>query len=320
MNKGDHMVYVFYGLNDFLIRKEIEKIRKSEKIDALSIQKYDLENTDLTSIIMHADEVNLFGDQKMMIVDHSYIFTGSTNKKLMEQDLKPLEGYLKNPNPDTILIFTIFKDKLDERKKIVKLSKEKGYLKEFNQIDHIETIVKDLFTPYQIEKSDLMFFIGRVGENLSILEQEANKIKLYKDQDMHITREDIINLTSKNIDTDIFNLIENIIISNKQAAIESYHEMLKLGEEPIMILIMLANQFRMIYQVKKLYQKGYSEKDISKELKVHWYPVRKALGKMQNYDEKKLLHYLYQLSILDRNIKTGKMDKELALELFILEI
>ena len=67
-------------------------------------------------------------------------------------------------------------------------------------------------------------------------------------------------------------------------------------------------------------KKGYSEKDISKELKVHWYPVRKALSKMQTFDDKKLLHYLYQLSNLDIQIKTGKLEKELALELFILKI
>ena len=156
-----------------------------------------------------------------------------------------------------------------------------------------------MFEPCKIKKEDLNFFIQRVGDNLSIIEQEVKKIKIYKGNDLNITRDDIINLTSKNIDTDIFNLIENIITSNKEKAIESYHEMLRHGEEAIMILIMLANQFRMIYQVKRLYQMGYSEKDISKELKVHWYPVRKALGKMREFDEKKLINYIYKLSELD---------------------
>lgn len=314
------MVYVFYGLNDFFIKKEIQKIEQDYHIDSVSSMKYDLENTDLSEIILHANEMNLFGNKKMILVENSYIFTGTTNKKLPEQNVVVLENYLNHPNPDTILIFTIFKEKLDERKKIVKISKEKGFLKEYNKIDNIEKVVTEMFNPYKIEKQDLQFFIQRVGENLSILEQEVLKIKLYKDQDMLITKDDIINLTSKNIDTDIFNLIENIVTSSKEAAIESYHEMLRLGEEPIMILVMLANQFRMIYQVKRLYKFGYSEKDISKELKIHWYPVRKALGRMQEFDDKKLLNYLYRLSELDIQIKTGKLEKELALELFILEV
>lgn len=314
------MVYVFYGLNDFFIKKEIKKIKAQNHIDSVSYMKYDLENTNISDIIMHANEIDLFGNKKMILVENSYIFTGTTNKKLPEQNVNVLESYLNNINPDTILIFTIFKEKLDERKKIFKISKEKGYLKEYNKIDNIEKTVLDMFKPYNIEKKDIEFFIQRVGENLSILEQEINKIKLYKDKEINITREDIIELTSKNIDTDIFNLIENIILSNKEKAIESYHEMLRLGEEPIMILVMLANQFRMIYQVKVLYKKGYSEKDISKELNVHWYSVRKAIGKMNNFDLKKLLYYIYRLSELDVEIKTGKLEKDLALELFILEV
>lgn len=312
------MVYVFYGINDFLIEKEIQKLRK--EADDFSFDKFDLEVTSLNEIIMHADEVGLFSNSKILLVENSYIFTGTTNKKLPEQDLSVLENYLKNPNPNTILIFSIYKDKLDERKKIVKICKEKGYLKEFNQSGNIDKIVLELFESYNISKDDLNFFINRVGDNLSILEQEIEKIKLYKLDDKNITREDILLLTSKNIDTDIFNLIDNIVTSNKGKAIESYHEMLKLGEEPIMILIMLANQFRMIYQVKKLYQRGYSEKDISSILKVHWYPVRKTLGKMQNYTDDKLLYYLDQLADLDVDIKSGKIDKEIGLELFILNV
>lgn len=314
------MVYVFYGLNDFFIKKQIDKIKIENHIDSVSYMKYDLENTNLSDIIMHANEIDLFGNKKMILVENSYVFTGTTNKKLPEQDVSILENYFNHINPDTILIFTIFKEKLDERKKIFKISKEKGFLKEYNKIDDISKVVADMFSPYHIDKNDLLFFIQRVGENLSILEQEVSKIKLYKDKDLKITKEDIILLTSKNIDTDIFNLIENIIVSNKEKALESYHEMLRMGEEPIMILVMLANQFRMIYQVKSLYKFGYSEKDISKELNVHWYPVRKAIAKMNQFDLKKLLHYLYRLSELDIQIKTGKLDKEIALELFILEV
>lgn len=314
------MVYVFYGINDFLIRKEIQKILEKENADELSYDRYDLENTSIEEIIVHADSIDLFGHKKILLVENSYIFTGTTNKKLLEQNTITLENYLKNPNPNTILIFTIYKDKLDERKKIVKLCKEKGYLKEYNQVVDAYKTVIDLFKPFSISRENAIYLTERVGENLSILEMEIDKIKLYKGETSEVTKNDILALTSKNIDTDIFNLIDNILSGRKKEAIESYHEMIQLGNEPIMILIMLANQFRMLYQVKKLFGKGYTEKDISRELKVHWYPVRKAMSKMQNYDDKKLIHYLYQLSELDIGIKTGKVDKNIALEIFILEI
>ena len=312
------MVYVFYGINDFLIEKEVLKLRKG--VDSINFVKYDLENTNLTDIIMDADLENLFGDKKVILVENSYIFTGTTNKKLLEQDTKCLESYMQNPNPNTTLIFTIIKDKLDERKKIFKLAREKGYLHEYNNVSDVASFVINNFKPYNIDKKLADLFVSRVGDNLSILNNEIEKIKLYKDTDLNITQNDITELTSKNIDTDIFNLIDNILSSNKEAAILSYHEMLKLGDEPIMILIMLANQFRLTYQVKKLYRMGYSEKNISSMLKVHWYPVRKTIGRMNNYDEGKLLNLLYQLSELDINIKNGKIDKTMGLEMFILQV
>ena len=41
---------------------------------------------------------------------------------------------------------------------------------------------------------------------------------------------------------------------------------------------------------------------------------------MNNYDENKLLNLLYQLSELDINIKNGKIDKTIGLEMFILQV
>ncbi len=184
----------------------------------------------------------------------------------------------------------------------------------------MQAIVEELFLDYKISKEDAQFLLKRVGDNLSILEQEIEKIKLYKNEDKRISKEDILLLTSQNIDTDLFNLMDAIVLKNKEAALESYHEMIKLGEEPIMILVLLANQFRMIYQVKKLYQMGYSEKDISSELKVHWYPVRKTMGRMRDYEEENLISYLRQLADLDIAIKKGEVDKNICLEMFILSI
>ncbi len=311
------MVYVFYGLNTFLIDREIEKLKENR--NDFGYEKYDLEESNLTDILFHADEINLFSKHQLIVVDNAFIFSAA-NKKEGKQDLDGLESYFKNPNPNTTLVFRINKEKLDERKKIVKLAKEKGYLKEYNQVDALDKIVLQMLDDYTMDKETLSFFLHRVGKDLSLLEQEIKKIKLYKAEEKEITKEDISNLTSQNLNTDIFNLIDAIILKRKQEAITCYHEMLKLGEEPIMILVLLANQFRMIYQVKKLYQMGYSEKDISSKLKVHWYPVRKTLGRMQEYKEEQLLEYIYQLASLDVAIKKGEIEKEISLELFILNV
>ena len=74
-----------------------------------------------------------------------------------------------------------------------------------------------------------------------------------------------------------------------------------------------------MYQVKQLYLNGYTENDIAKILNIHPYRVKLASQNSRKYDSDILIDYLKQLSDLDINIKTGKIDKNLGLELFILK-
>jgi len=311
-------MYLLYGLEEFLINQEIDKIKNNNNIDDIDIVRYDLENTKIENIIEDASSISLFGNKKLIIVDNSYIFTGTTNKKLIEQNTDILTSYLNNPS-NNIIIFKILKEKLDERKKIVKLFKEKGIVKDFNRTNNINKYVVDMFDNYKIDNNNINLLIDRVGNNLEILNQEIEKIKQYKDTDLNVTSDDIINLTSKNIDTDFFTLIENIVSKNKEKALESYFEIIK-EEEPIKIIVVLSNKFRLIYQAKNLYKKGYSEKDISSMLDAHPYVIKKCLETGRNYSDKTLLECLLKLANLDIDIKNGKIDKNIGLELFIMTL
>lgn len=314
------MIYLFYGLEYYLIKKEMENILQREKIDSINQNTYDLENSSLKDIVDDAYTISLFGEKKAIIVENSYIFTATTNKKLPEQNQEILMNYLEHPNEHTLLFFLVNKESIDKRKKIVTRLKEVGTIKEFVHLENEKQYVIDMLKPYQMQPSDISFLLQRVGNNLSILEQEINKLKTYKDKNLEITKQDILEVTCKTIDIDIFKLIDNIIIKNKEKALESYVEMIKLGEEPIKIIIMLANQFRLMYQARQFIKKGYSEKDIASSLAIHPYRVKLALEKSRNFDEKIILQYLQKLATLDEQIKNGKIDKNIGLELFILAI
>ena len=262
------MLYLFYGLETFLIENEIKKVLAHHKIDEINISHYDLNETLINDIIDDASTISLFSENKAIIINDSYIFTGTT-KNNIEQNIELLEQYLKNYNPNTVMIFVANSDKLDERKKIVKLIKEIGTIKKIEKSNNLEKIVKEMFDNYNINFSDINLLIDRVGKDLGLLNQEITKIKTFKDKDLNVTTEDIINLTNKNIDTDIFQFIDYIINKNKAKALEIYYELLKINEEPIKIIVMIANQIRIMYQTKELYKRGYTEKDIASNLDIH---------------------------------------------------
>ena len=176
-----------------------------------------------------------------------------------------------------------------------------------------------MFKGYNIDYKTINLFIDRIGNNPLIIQNEINKIKIYKGNDKNITDEDILNLTIKLIEIDIFKLIDYIVKKDKEKALELYYEMLKMNEEPIKIVVILANQFRIMYQAKELFKKGYSEKDIASILKIHPYRVKLAIQNGRNYTSETLLKYLNDLANIDIGIKTGTLNKDLALELFILK-
>lgn len=314
------MNYLIYGTDNFLVKKEIDKIIKESNCSSLAINNYNLEETSITSILQDAETISLFDDKKILVADNAYFFTGSTKKIVIEHNIKDLEEYLNHENESTILILVVNYEKLDERKKIVKTFKKNGKVIDCNKVDNVNEYVKKMLYGYNIDNSTVSLLIDRVGNDLFTLENETNKIKLYKLDDKNITKEDIVNLTIKSADLDIFHLIENIVNNDKDSTLSAYHEMLKQNEEPIKIIIMLANQFRIIYQAKQLYKQGYTESNIASILKIHPYRIKLALSKGREFKEEDLLKYLSKLADLDINIKTGKVMKDLALELFILEL
>jgi len=305
-------MYLLYGLNDYLIKKYIKQILEENSLTDIDVTNYNLDTDKINDIIHDAETISLFTPKKAIIVDNAVVFKNNTI------DQTELEKYLNNPNLDTILIFIVHDEKVDERKKITKLFRSKYKVIELND-QTIYPIVSKMFDGFKIDKKTIEFFIDRVGNNLMLLEQEANKIMIYKESG-EITIDDIKLLTSKTVEVDLFKLIDAIITKDKNTAMTIYNEMLKMKEEPIAIIITLANQIRIMYQTKELYNLGYLESDMASLLNIHPFRVKKAREKARSYSSEVLLSYLEKLADLDLNIKKGIIDKDMALEMFILQI
>lgn len=307
------MVYLLYGLSNYLIDNQIKKISKG--IDNLNISHYNLDIDDFSLVIDDAETFSMFQDRKLIIAENANVFTSGVNK-----DGELIQNYLMNLNPSTILVFVVRTEKIDGRKKITNLIKSKGKVIELNNEVSVDVIIKDELKGYNIDYNDIILLKERVSNNPFIIKNEIEKIKLFKGENRDISSMDIINLINKSIDTDIFKFIDNIIKKNREEAISMYHNMLIMKEEPLKIIVMLADQFRIMYQAKELMMKGHTEKSITDILKIHPYRVKLAIQNGRSYGSRVLLKYINDLAELDIGIKTGTLNKDLALELFLLKL
>lgn len=313
------MIYLLYGLEEYLLKKEVKKIIEKEKIEDINISYYSMNNDKLEVIIDDFQTYSFFSDKKLVVVEDSFVFT--SKKGDIEQKIELLDKYLNNYNPDTIIIFTVIDEKLDSRKKLFKIINKVGHIIECNSPKDLKPIVKEMFLNYNISPKALELFIDRVGKNLGILNSEANKIMIYKDNDLNITEEDILNLTSKIIvEEDLFKLVDYIIKKDKKDALIYYNGLLKLEMEPFKIIVTLANKIRLIYQTKELFRLGHTENDIVTILKINPKQIYFLREPIRKYNSEDLINILSKLADLDLNIKSGKIDSKKGLELFILNL
>lgn len=298
-------LYLFYGNNKTIINNKINNIVDKYNIVENNIIKYDLEDN-LDNIIEEASMISLFGDTKLIIIN-------TTFKE--ELDIDKLEDYLKNYNTNSYLVF-VSNDKIDTRRKLYKLITKYGTVEDVsNDNNYIRSYIKEYIKDYKI---DINYFLSKVNDDLDNIKNELDKLMLYKLEDKNITNNDIDDLVISNIEDDIFALTDSVINRNIDRSLELYNKFMEKNYEPIYIIGLLGNQFTLLYQVKKLYNIGKNNNDIASILNVHPYRVKLAIQNSYYYTESDLIKYIYKLANLDKDIKTGNIDKTLGLELFLI--
>ncbi|MDD6224347.1 MAG: DNA polymerase III subunit delta [bacterium] len=305
-------IYLIVSNDKVTVDIKIKEIQ-SQNQEATTIQ-YDLEEIAIEQLIEDLDTYN-FLESKKIIVGYNATFLTS-DKSIMNHNVKRLEKYLDYPNPDNILVLVA--SALDKRKKLVtKLLATSNVIQENICI---ERIVQDHFQDYQVNKSVIEYLIEYCKNDHEKILMEVEKLKLYAIDTKQITKEDINLIVRKSMDDNIFSLVDFIIKDQKKEAFEVYNELLNHGESLANIISKLANKIRLIYQVKIFLGEGKSDLEISKLLNMHTYPIKLAREASYQYSDKLLLKYLSKLAELDYNLKSGSGYPNIMFETFIAEI
>ncbi|MBQ7105680.1 MAG: DNA polymerase III subunit delta [Bacilli bacterium] len=306
-------IYVIQS-NDYIsIKENINNILKDNNVSNDCLIKYDLSNTLIEDVIEDLDTYNFLVEKKVIVCDNAWFLTGSKTRGMIEQNVDSFTKYLNNPSSENILILIC--DKLDERKSIVKLLKEKATFID-NEIS-INKIIKSRLEDFKMEDYVIKYFIEYCGNDNEKILNELEKLKCYKYSDKIITYDDIDSIVLKTFNDNVFSLIDAIMNKNKKKAIKLYEDLLNNGEDINKILSLLADQFRMIYNGKillKEYNNNY--KEVASILDIHPYRFQKSIESSYNYSLKDVLKYLEMIDDIEIDIKTGK-STIVAFEMFI---
>ncbi len=314
-------IYLISSSSIHLIDEEIKKI-----VNDKAYTTFDLNNVLMDDVLEEAAYFSLFDDIKYIVCKNANVFA-STKKSTSEDSVSKKDDkllkYLDEPNPNTVLIFTI-NGKVDSKKKIVKTIKERYSFIEIPDLKPKETFskIEGLLKKdnYKIDSDTLYYIINNSLNNYDLIVNELEKIKLYYKDSKVIKYDDVINIVSCNLEDNNFKFIETVMNKKMVEAFKIYDDLMILKVEPIMLMMMIAKEIRNTL-LTKMMSKSRSRSEIMKVLGYNYdFQLDKILNYTKMYTKKELEDYLILISDFDYKIKRGKISNKLALQMIIMQI
>lgn len=320
-------IMAIYGEVPELVEKKSNEIVESylnEKKDDFNYVKYNLYDTSFNQIIEEALTMPFISEKKAIVVKNAFIFTGEKVSKDIQPNNEQVNEFLEKYDGENFIIFEVYQNKLDERKKITKTLKKTSKLTKVEQMSEQEIkiwIKNKLHENFKDIKQDALdLFIELTGINFNIVSQELEKIILFLGERPTINKKDVEEIINRSLEQNVFLLTEYIQKGEKYKAIQLIKDLIVMKEEPIKLLALITSNYRLYYQCKILSRKGYSGQQIAKTINVHPYRVKLALNQVKHYQLTHLLNIIDQCAETDYKLKSSYMDKQLILELFILSL
>ncbi len=322
------MIYLIYSNQSSELKKVIKQIAKQAlpERDEMNFVRYDGNNTLVQEIVDDANYVPLGYDKKVVAVDNCYflIKPKPRNKIESDQDYKALFSYLRNPNPDCELILTVPTAEIDKGGELFKLIEEVGKITEIKDPDtkewnkYVKATVEDYIKKNpgnRIDQDALIELTDRTQGDIPLLRNSVIKLFLYTN---HVRYEDVLLMVTRPLEDNTFQLFNYLLNGENEKAVGLFRDLQVNNVEPVTIIGMLSNQFRLLNEVVFLSKKGMSNDDIASELNIK--PIRVQILKRQTYTmkEKAIYRTLDDLFNLDLQIKSGLVDRFYAFELFLI--
>jgi DNA polymerase-3 subunit delta len=325
IQQGDFSpIYLLVGTEHYFFDETVRRIKESLNKDGeTDILYFDLDEVPVQHVIEEADTIPFFTDRKLIIAKNaSFLKATEKGKEKIDHDLKAFESWVQHPSETAITIFIAPYEKLDERKKVTKLMKDKALLLEAKPLDGNDLVVWVKSTVANEQKVMTDEAIGRlidtVGQDLVQLQSEIHKMATYVGEQQEITKSDVELLMTRTLEQDAFQLLNAYLRGDTTTALTVYHDLLLQKEEPIMLTALLASQIRLMSNVRYLQKKGYHAQAIAKQLKVNPYRVKLIVESRQKVGEDRLLDVLHRLASADYQLKTSSGRRERILELFLM--
>lgn len=273
-------------------------------------------DTTIDEIVSNAKRFPMMAERQVVIVKEA---------QELSRTIDQLEAYAENPQPTTVLVFAYKYKTLDKRKKLIKTLDKKGLVYESkklyeNQVgEWIRRVLKG--RGYEIEPKAMMMLVEFLGNDLSRIANEINKLEIILPKGSKITPSHIEENIGFSKDFNVFEFRKAIGEKNQFKAyqIADYFAKNPKDNPLVMTTGLVFGFFSALLQYHGL--KDKSPNNIARELKVSPYFVTDYISAAKNYPMKKvssIIAALRQLDVKSKGVGANSLsDSDLLKEILV---
>ncbi len=319
-NSSSHMLIFIYGQDTYRMKRKlmeiIEEYKKSRK-SGLSLKFVDCQKSGLGAFgdfQSDSSQFSMFKEKKLIVVSQPFLDAG-----FKERFLENKGNFAKS---DDLIVF-YQEGEIRKNDSLFKFLEENALCQNFNLLEGqklkkwVLDELKNQEVKFREDIADELCF--RVGSDLWRMENEIQKIAAFG-LGKEVVKKDIAVLVRPRIESDIFKTIDAVAQGEKQTALQFIRKHIEKGDSPVYLFSMINYQFRNLLMIKDFIEKRKPYDAIAKLSGLHPFVVKKGYYLSHKFAFSELKKIYQRIFQIDLEIKTGRIEPEAALEIFIAEI
>lgn len=326
IKSGDFLpVYLVIGNESYLKQRYARLICDSavdEGMRAFNYTELDGGDTNVDEIIESSENLPAMSEKRTVLV-HDFSLDS-----LNDNDNEKMLSYLKDPSPDTVLVFWQdifgFSTKTKKAKAIEAAISKHGAVCKIDKREIFE-LTKFVISAAKengssIDNDVAAYLIENSGDDMNMLQNEMLKLSLYAGN--KIEKHHIDEIASKTVEATAFKMTDAVSRHDNDTALMYLDALFEQKTDPSMICGAVISTYVDMYRAKVSAE--YSDRTLLKQaFKTQYksdFRIRKAENGAAKYSKTQLRSCLELLSKADSNLKGAATDKKLIFQKLITEL
>jgi DNA polymerase III subunit delta len=305
-------VYLLFGtetyLRDLAAKTIADLLLADGSLREFNEIEHSLHDSKIQYALSDAEQFPMLSSHRVIKITDVVVSASGTKDNVRETDEEILSRYLKRPSETSVVIFIA--NELDKRRKIAKLLLENSVAVEFSALQDEElkrwAKEKSKDAGADIEEKALNYLIGLVGNDVRKLTFEVEKLAVAALPDKLITYELVENLVPNSREISNFDLTDHLLAGNKTRSLQVLKKILDDGAEPLMLLGLIASNFRRLFLAKEMMNQGVERSEVVRIMRLPYSKQREFLETARRTAPDRFSWILNKIAETDLAIKTSK--------------